>query len=58
MLDAVSLARGDKSRRLLVIEVLSEFARMKAREWTLIQRLMGSNQAVQELAGMELEERR
>lgn len=55
MLDAVSLARGDKSRRLLVIEVLTEYAKNKAREWTLIERVMGSNQAIRELARLESE---
>ena len=55
MLDAVSLARGDKSRRSLVIEVLSEYARIKAREWTLIERVMGGNQTIRDLARMDAE---
>lgn len=53
MLDAVSMARGEKSRGPLVIEILTSFAQKKALEWTLIERVIGSNQTIRDLAGID-----
>ena len=53
MLDAVSGNRGDKSRAPLVIEILEAWAAKEARKCIVVQRVIGSNAALLELAGME-----
>lgn len=52
MLDAVSHARGEKSRRALVLEIVEAWAEQKAREWMVIDRVLGGNQGVRKVAGM------
>lgn len=54
-LDGVSHARGDKSRGPLVIEILEAWVRAKAREMIVVERVVGGNPALRELAGMERE---
>jgi hypothetical protein len=51
MLDAVSFARGDRSRAVLVIELLQQWSDRKAHEWSLIQSIVHSNRNVAEAAG-------
>ncbi len=51
-LDGVSHARGDKSRGPLVIEILEAWVRAKAREMIVVERVVGGNPAIRELAGM------
>lgn len=60
MLDAVSHARGDKSRRALVIDIVEAWAEKKAREWIVIDRVLGDAvvPAIPELIGRALLEQR
>ena len=53
-LDAMSLARGQKSRGPLVIEILEAWVQQRAREMVAVQRVVG-NPGVQELARMDSE---
>lgn len=55
MLDAVSMADGDRSRGPLVIRILQKWARAEARKHTLISRVLASNQVIEDLAGMDAE---
>lgn len=55
MLDAVSMAEGDKSRGPLVIRILRKWAQAEARRHTLVARVFVGNQSLQELAGMDVE---
>lgn len=55
MLDAVSMADGDRSRAPLVMRILQKWARAEARKHTLIARVMASNQAIEDLAAMDPE---
>lgn len=55
MLDAVAHSRGQKSRGPLVIEILSAWAANEARKCILVQRVVGGNAALLELAGMDQE---
>lgn len=52
MLDACSAAHGGK-RGPLVIRLLEEFAAREARKWIVIQRVLGGNSTIEELAGMD-----
>lgn len=53
-LDAMSHARGLKSRGPLVVEILEAWVRQKAREMVTVQRVVG-NPGVQDLARMDSE---
>jgi hypothetical protein len=53
-IDGKSVARGDK-RRDLVIEILAAWVRAEAREMIVVQRVVGGNPVLRELAGMEPE---
>ena len=55
MLDAVSMADGEKFRGPLVIAILEKWARQEARKHTLIARIVGGNQTISEFAGMDSE---
>lgn len=55
MLDAVSMADGDKSRGPLVNRILLKWARQEARKHSLISKILNSNQAIEDLAGMAAE---
>ena len=57
MLDAVSLAEGEKSRGPLVIRILQQWAAKEARRHTLIARVLHSNQTISALASMADESR-
>jgi hypothetical protein len=51
VLDAVSMARGDKARTALVVEILGEYAKRKSHEAMLIHRLSGGNPQTAETHG-------
>ena len=52
MLDAVSMADGDKFRGPLVIAILEQWAKKEARKHTLIARIVGGNQTIADFAEM------
>jgi hypothetical protein len=54
-IDGVSLARGDASRQTLVMEILEAYVRSKAQEMIVVQRCLGSNTSLAELAGIKTE---
>lgn len=55
MLDAVSMADGEKFRGPLVIAILEAWARKEARKHTLIARIVGCNQTIADHADMGAE---
>jgi hypothetical protein len=55
MLDAVSMAEGEKYRGPLVIAILEKWAKQEARKHTLIARIVGGNQSIAEFAEMGAE---
>ena len=52
VIDGIARARGE-TRSSLVIDILEQWAQLRAREITFVQRIIRSNAEISELAGLE-----